>query len=274
MATVQPPSLAAAVSNAGALGTIAGAALSADELRAAIREVRAATDGAVRRQPLRAAVPPRGRARGRARGAAGGLQLHVRARRPGAAAGARHRGRRARRRRRRRRRSLESAGVDAVVAQGAEAGGHRGTFLGSFEDGLVPLDELLASIDVAVPGDRGGRDRRRRRRSGAALELGAAGAQLGTAFLFTPECGRPREHLDALRTYDTVVTRRVHGPAACAPRARRARRADARGAAAVPASSAPSRRSAARSTWAAPARGRRASCRSPSSCERSSPRPD
>jgi nitronate monooxygenase len=39
-----------------------------------------------------------------------------------------------------------------------------------------------------------------------ALELGAAGAQLGTAFLFTPECGRPREHLDALRAYETVVT--------------------------------------------------------------------
>ena len=56
MATVQPPSLAAAVSNAGALGTIAGAALSADELRAAIREVRAATSRAVRRQSLRAAV--------------------------------------------------------------------------------------------------------------------------------------------------------------------------------------------------------------------------
>ena len=43
MAYVQPPSLAAAVSNAGALGTIAGVGLSADELRAAVREVRAAT---------------------------------------------------------------------------------------------------------------------------------------------------------------------------------------------------------------------------------------
>ena len=38
------------------------------------------------------------------------------------------------------------------------------------------------------------------------LELGARGAQLGTAFLFTPECGAPREHLAALRRYDTVVT--------------------------------------------------------------------
>src|SRR5439155_25479180 len=40
----------------------------------------------------------------------------------------------------------------------------------------------------------------------AALELGARGVQLGTAFLFTPEAAVPREHLEALRTLDTVVT--------------------------------------------------------------------
>jgi nitronate monooxygenase len=38
------------------------------------------------------------------------------------------------------------------------------------------------------------------------LRLGAAGVSLGTAFLFTPEAGRPREHLEALRTLETVVT--------------------------------------------------------------------
>ena len=43
MAAVQPPLLAAVVSNAGGLGSIAGAMLSPDELRAAIREVRAST---------------------------------------------------------------------------------------------------------------------------------------------------------------------------------------------------------------------------------------
>jgi nitronate monooxygenase len=101
--------------------------------------------------------------------------------------------------------TLEAAGVDGIVAQGAEAGGHRGTFLGSFEDALVPLAELLGSIDVSVPvvaagGIVDGAGIRR------ALELGASAAQLGTAFLFTPECGTPGEHLDALRRYDTVVT--------------------------------------------------------------------
>ena len=103
-------------------------------------------------------------------------------------------------------RVLEAAGVDAVVAQGAEAGGHRGTFLGGFEEALVPLAELVpASLDVVVPVVAAGGivDARRRR---AALELGAQAVQVGTAFLFTPECGVPREHLDALRTYDTVVT--------------------------------------------------------------------
>jgi nitronate monooxygenase len=38
------------------------------------------------------------------------------------------------------------------------------------------------------------------------LRLGAAGVSLGTAFLFTPEAGSPREHLEALRSLDTVVT--------------------------------------------------------------------
>lgn len=204
MAYVQPPSLAAAASNAGALGTIAGAGLGPDELRDAIHEVRAATDspfgvnlfappflgegqlevvleerpavfsftfGLVEPEPLRAA----------------GIAVL------GTATTAEEAG------------YLAAAGVDAVVAQGAEAGGHRGTFLGSFDDGLVPLDELLGAIDVAVPviaagGIVDGEDVRR------VLELGAAGVQVGTAFLFTPECAARREHLDALREYDTVVT--------------------------------------------------------------------
>ena len=38
------------------------------------------------------------------------------------------------------------------------------------------------------------------------LRLGAAGVSLGTAFLFTPEAGRPPEHLEALRSLETVVT--------------------------------------------------------------------
>jgi nitronate monooxygenase len=204
MAYVQPPSVAAAASSAGALGTIAGAPLGPHELRAAIREVRAATDapfgvnlfappflgegqlevvleerpavfsftfGLVDPEPLREA----------------GMAV------VGTATTAEEAD------------YLAAAGVDGVVAQGAEAGGHRGTFLVPFEDGLVPLDELLTAIDVAVPVIAAGgivdADDVRR-----ALELGADAVQVGTAFLFTRECGAPREHLDALREYDTVVT--------------------------------------------------------------------
>jgi nitronate monooxygenase len=204
MAFVQPPSLAAIVSNAGAIGSIAGAGLSPDELGAAIRLVRAATD-----EPFAVNLfaPPYLRA--------GQLEVVLEELPPifsftfgivepgplqeagitvlGTATTAEEAW------------ALEQAGVDAVVAQGLEAGGHRGTFLGSFEDGLVPLDELVASIDVSVPvvaagGIVDGTGVRR------VLDLGAAGAQIGTAFLFTPECGTSPEHLEALRTLDTVVT--------------------------------------------------------------------
>ena len=102
-------------------------------------------------------------------------------------------------------RALEQAGVDAVVAQGAEAGGHRGSFLGGLP--LVPLAELVtACVDavslpvVAAGGIVDG--------AGIAevLRLGAAGVSLGTAFLFTPEAERPPEHLEAIRSLETVVT--------------------------------------------------------------------
>ena len=74
--------------------------------------------------------------------------------------------------------------VDVVVAQGAEAGGHRGTFLGSFEDALVPLAELLPEVVAAVdvPVHRRGRDhgrhdvarRARSRRAGRAARHGVS----------------------------------------------------------------------------------------------------
>jgi nitronate monooxygenase len=101
--------------------------------------------------------------------------------------------------------ALEQAGVDAILVQGAEAGGHRGSFLGGFP--LVPLEELVpacvAAVSVPVVAAGGimdGAD------IAAALRLGAQGVSLGTAFLFTPEAAVPREHLEALRSYQTVVT--------------------------------------------------------------------
>jgi nitronate monooxygenase len=204
MANNAPPSLAAAVSAAGALGSIAGAALSPEELRLAIREVREATD---RPFAVNLFAPPYLRK--------GALEVVLEERPPvfsftfgivdpaplqaagivtiGTATTADEA------------RALEETGVDAVVAQGAEAGGHRGSFLDGFP--LVPLVELVPACvgAVAVPvvaagGIADGRD------IVELLNLGAAGVSLGTAFLFTPEAGRPRRHLEALRTVETVVT--------------------------------------------------------------------
>src|SRR5437764_4650036 len=83
---------------------------------------------------------------------------------------------------------LERAGVDAIVVQGAEAGGHRGTFLSSFEDGLVGLvalvPQVVDAVDVPVVAAGGIVDGRG---IAAALALGPARVQLGTAFRFCPE---------------------------------------------------------------------------------------
>jgi len=85
---------------------------------------------------------------------------------------------------------LEAGGVDAVVAQGAEAGGHRGTFAGPAERALVGTMALVPRVArrvrvpvVAAGGIADGRGVL------AALALGASAVQLGTAFLATPESG-------------------------------------------------------------------------------------
>ncbi len=115
-------------------------------------------------------------------------------------------------------RYLEQAGVDAIVAQGAEAGAHRGTFLGSFESSMVPTVDLVRATvsTVSVPviatgGIMDGRD------IVAALNAGASAAQLGTAFLTCPESGASEVHKRAIlaATEDTtVVTRAFSGRAA------------------------------------------------------------
>jgi nitronate monooxygenase len=97
---------------------------------------------------------------------------------------------------------LERAGVDAIVAQGAEAGGHRGGegLIGTIA--LVPqVADAVALPVVAAGGIMDGRG------IAAALALGAEAAQLGTAFLATDESGAVPAYKRALRTgYDTVVT--------------------------------------------------------------------
>lgn len=84
--------------------------------------------------------------------------------------------------------ALARAGVDLVVAQGSEAGGHRGTFLHAFEDGLIGSLALVPAVvdAVAVPVVAAGAIMDGRGIA-AALALGAEGVQLGTAFLRCPE---------------------------------------------------------------------------------------
>jgi nitronate monooxygenase len=112
-------------------------------------------------------------------------------------------------------RRLEQASVDAIVAQGAEAGAHRGSFAASFEDSMIPLAVLLRGIcaSIALPviasgGIMDGRD------IAAAMGLGAAAVQLGTAFLPCPESGAPAPYKRALleaKKDTTVITRVFSG---------------------------------------------------------------
>jgi nitronate monooxygenase len=112
-------------------------------------------------------------------------------------------------------RQLEQAGVDAIAAQGSEAGAHRGTFLDSFESSMVPtLDLVRATVGaVSVPviatgGLMDGRD------ITAVLKAGASAAQLGTAFLPCPESGASdvyKREILAAKEDTTVVTRAFSG---------------------------------------------------------------
>ena len=113
-------------------------------------------------------------------------------------------------------RALADAGVDAICAQGAEAGGHRGTFLGAFEDALIGTLALVPQIVaatrlpvIAAGGIMTGDGIR------AALALGAAAVQLGTAFLCCPEAGTSAPHRAALATATaTTITRAFSGRSA------------------------------------------------------------
>jgi nitronate monooxygenase len=94
---------------------------------------------------------------------------------------------------------LEAHGCDAIIAMGLEAGGHRGNFLtdqmatqiGTFA--LVPQVADAVRVPVIAAGGIG--DARGIR---AALALGAAAVQIGTAYLFTPEAKIPAHHREAL----------------------------------------------------------------------------
>ena len=107
-------------------------------------------------------------------------------------------------------------GADVLVAQGLEAGGHRGSFQDTDPPDGLPLTELLQALDgagaplVATGGIMSGADIR------ASLAAGARAAQLGTAFLLCPEAGTSEPHRAALRdgAVPTRLTRAFTGRAA------------------------------------------------------------
>ncbi len=110
----------------------------------------------------------------------------------------------------------EHAGADAVIAQGMEAGGHRGTSdLGQAETRIVGLFSLVSGVAdavnipvVATGGIADGRG------IAAALLLGASAVQIGTAFLRCPEAKIPSAWADAIgktAPEDTIITRTVTG---------------------------------------------------------------
>ena len=121
-------------------------------------------------------------------------------------------------------RHIESLGVDYIIAQGAEAGGHRGTFLGGPEESMIGTLALVRTLVrhcslpiVAAGGIMDGAG------LAAVLALGACGAQMGTAFVPVTESGAPEAHKRGLFEHAdaaTTITRAFSGrPARAIPNA-------------------------------------------------------
>lgn len=111
-----------------------------------------------------------------------------------------------------------AAGADALVVQGPEAGGHRGTFTNVDHADDPGLLELLDRVVRECAGVSGGPSLvaagglMTATDVAGVLAAGAAAAQLGTAFLRTPEAGTGALHRAALGTdRPTVVTRAISG---------------------------------------------------------------
>ena len=110
---------------------------------------------------------------------------------------------------------LALLGVDGIVAQGAEAGAHRGTFLGSRDEGLVGtialVPQVVDAVKVPVIAAGGIADARGVR---AVQALGASAAAAGTVFLLADECPISSAYRDALQQgqeHETVMTRAFSG---------------------------------------------------------------
>lgn len=110
---------------------------------------------------------------------------------------------------------LEERGVDAIIAQGLEAGGHRGIFLGddlSTQSGTFALlPRIVQAVRVPVIAAGGIADHAG---VAAALSLGAAGVQVGTAYMLCPEATTSALHRAALKSPEaghTALTRLFTG---------------------------------------------------------------
>lgn len=109
----------------------------------------------------------------------------------------------------------EERGIDVIVAQGSEAGGHRGTFSSSFDRAMVGTMSLVPQIvdEVSLPviaagGIMDGRG------VAAALMLGAKGVQMGTAFVTCQESGAKSQHKAAVsssKETDVVMSKSFSG---------------------------------------------------------------
>ena len=110
---------------------------------------------------------------------------------------------------------LEARGADAIIAQGWEAGGHRGVFLDVENDAQIGLMALLPQITsatslpvIAAGGIGDGRG------IAAGFALGACGVQIGTGFLTSDESARKPHHHETTRAgtdASTAISRNVSG---------------------------------------------------------------
>lgn len=112
-------------------------------------------------------------------------------------------------------RAIKTAGVDAIVAQGIEAGGHRGMFDPGAPDNALSMAVLTRLLvrQVSIPIIAAGGIMDGAGIAGA-LELGAVAAQLGTAFVACPESGADAAYRAALTgpgAYHTTLTSLISG---------------------------------------------------------------
>jgi nitronate monooxygenase len=103
--------------------------------------------------------------------------------------------------------AIENAGIDAVVATGFDAGGHRVSFLDAAEESLVGtfslIPQIADNIKIPIIAAGGIADARGVK---ASLALGAHAAQIGTAFLATQESGTSNLHRDKLFSKEARYT--------------------------------------------------------------------